>query len=50
MVRSLFAVAALSAFVVEAAKPLKFSADGTFQISVFEDLHFGDGEVTCVKL
>jgi hypothetical protein len=23
--------------------PLKFSHDGTFQISVFEDLHFGDG-------
>ena len=25
--------------------PLKFQADGTFQISIFEDLHFG--ESTC---
>jgi hypothetical protein len=23
--------------------PLKFSHDGTFQISILEDLHFGDG-------
>lgn len=22
--------------------PLKFKADGTFQISIFEDLHFGE--------
>ena len=25
--------------------PLKFQTDGTFQISIFEDLHFG--ESTC---
>jgi hypothetical protein len=26
--------------------PLRFTSTGTFQISVFEDLHFGEGEAT----
>ena len=24
-------------------EPLRFTKDGTFQISIFEDLHFGEG-------
>lgn len=24
--------------------PLRFTSDGTFQISVFNDLHYGEGE------
>jgi hypothetical protein len=24
-------------------RPLRFTQDGTFQISVFEDLHYGEG-------
>lgn len=25
-------------------RPLTFSEDGTFQIAIFEDLHYGEGE------
>ncbi len=27
-----------------AGQPLQFKSDGTFQISIFEDLHFGESE------
>jgi hypothetical protein len=37
----------------DARKPLRFTSDGTFQISIFEDLHFGESmydqrQDTCV--
>lgn len=34
--------------------PLRFTSDGTFQISVFNDLHYGEGErgprVLCLSM
>ena len=32
-------------------KPLRFTENGTFQISIFEDLHFGEGmsSLTTIK-
>ena len=39
IIYSAFAAAAVAA---PAHKPLVFNADGTFQISIFEDLHFGE--------
>lgn len=30
-----------------ASRPLTFGKDGNFQISVFEDLHFGESMLTC---
>jgi hypothetical protein len=31
-------------------KPLRFTENGTFQISIFEDLHFGEGVSALVAL
>lgn len=28
------------------SKPLRFTSEGTFQIAIFEDLHFGEGPET----
>ena len=37
------AALALGASIVDAKlQPLKFKKDGSFHVSVFEDLHFGD--------
>lgn len=30
----------------EPLAPLKFAEDGTFQVSILEDLHFGESEFT----
>lgn len=29
--------------------PLRFNDDGTFQLSIFEDLHFGESTFLCQK-
>lgn len=34
-----------SSAVDQAFGPLQFQPDGTFQLSIFEDLHFGEGEL-----
>lgn len=31
---------------VASNQPLRFTANGTFQLSIFEDLHYGEGEYT----
>lgn len=33
-----------------ALRPLSFTRNGTFQISIFEDLHFGESEFTAYML
>jgi hypothetical protein len=49
MLRSLiattfFALPSMEAAVPQRFIPLRFSHDGTFQISIFEDLHFGESQ------
>jgi hypothetical protein len=41
---SLFALPSLQSTVSKKFAPLKFAKDGTFQISVLEDLHFGESK------
>ncbi|KAL4926650.1 metallophosphoesterase family protein [Aspergillus undulatus] len=42
MQQTVVATALLAGSGTQALAPLKFSQDGTFQISIFEDLHFGE--------
>ena len=39
------AVSAVPVVIKQELLPLRFSGNGTFQIAVFEDLHYGEGEI-----
>ena len=38
-------VSAVPVVIKQEFLPLRFSGNGTFQIAVFEDLHYGEGEI-----
>lgn len=44
--RAFLVLAASLSRATAAWPPLRFTEDGTFQISIFEDLHFGEAEDT----
>ncbi len=44
MLYKILLVAALAVAAPTAKPPLQFTADGTFHISVFNDIHFGESE------
>ena len=38
-------ISAVPVVIKQEFLPLRFSGNGTFQIAVFEDLHYGEGEI-----
>lgn len=44
-IAALFAAPSLQSAVGKRFAPLKFSKNGTFQISILEDLHFGESKL-----
>lgn len=43
---ALFAAPSLQSAIGKTVAPLRFSKNGTFQISILEDLHFGESKST----